>query len=88
MFLGRVNYPNNCHTLDLTKDSEVEEKGLQRIWFEFENLTNPTNFLLRCLKAVLKARHRVHEDAIDLEWDSSEDVDPPLPYGLTFQRGG
>ena len=37
--LGRVNYPHNCHTLDLTKDSEVEEKGLQRIWFEFENLT-------------------------------------------------
>ena len=41
--LGRVNYPHNCHTLDLTKDTEVEEKGLQRIWFEFENLTKASN---------------------------------------------
>ena len=41
--LGRVNYPHNCHTLDLSKNSEVEEKGLQRIWFEFENLTKASN---------------------------------------------
>ena len=41
--LGRPNYPHNCHTLDLTNNSEVEEKGLQRIWFEFENLTKANN---------------------------------------------
>ena len=42
-FLGRVNYPHNCHTLDLTNNSEVEEKGLQMIWFEFQNLTKVSN---------------------------------------------
>ena len=38
-----MTYPHNCATLDLTNDAEVKEKGLERIWFEFENLKEASN---------------------------------------------
>ena len=44
-FVGRVSYPHNCFTLDLTNNSELTENGLERIWFEFKNLT-ATNSLV------------------------------------------
>ena len=33
----RVNYPNNCYTLDLSNNTEVMEKGIKTLLVEFNN---------------------------------------------------
>ena len=35
----RVNYPNNCQTLDLFEVTELKERVIKQIWMEFEDIT-------------------------------------------------
>ena len=34
---GRVNYPNNCYTLDLSNNTEVMEKGMRTLLVKFNS---------------------------------------------------
>ena len=34
---GRVNYPNNCYTLDLSNNTEVMEKGIKTLFMKFNS---------------------------------------------------
>ena len=35
LILERVNFPHNCYTLDLANMSVVREKGIAKVWLEF-----------------------------------------------------
>ena len=35
LVLERVNFPHNCYTLDLANMTEVREKGVARVWLDF-----------------------------------------------------
>ena len=35
LVLERVNFPHNCYTLDLANMAVVKEKGIARVWLEF-----------------------------------------------------
>ena len=35
LVLERVNFPHNCYTLDLANMTEVKEKGIAKVWLDF-----------------------------------------------------
>lgn len=47
----RVNYPNNCQTLDLLEVTEIKGTIKKQIWIEFENLTD------RSVEIIIKGRN-------------------------------
>lgn len=47
----RVNFPNNCQTLDLLEVTEISETIIKQIWMKFEDLTN------RSVEIIFKGRH-------------------------------
>ena len=44
--LWRLNYPYNCYTLNLSKNDEVQEKGVKQVFFTFPLMENTSMELL------------------------------------------
>jgi hypothetical protein len=42
VYLGRVNFPDNCYTLDLENNEDVKEFGIIDLYIHFRNLENRT----------------------------------------------
>jgi hypothetical protein len=40
IYLKSINYPHNCYTLDLTDNSDVREKGIKILMFQFHDMKN------------------------------------------------
>ena len=69
--LWRLNYPYNCYTLNLSKNQEVQEKGVKQIFFTFPLMENTSMELLLKGASMICDReiknHKFYSSGVDIK---------------------
>ena len=63
----RVNFPNNCFTLDITNNKDVKEKGIMKLYILFKEISN----VARIDVNIQGASTSCHRDIMDQSFSAS-----------------
>ena len=60
--IWRINYPTNCYTLDLTNNTDVKDKGVQKLKIQFQTLEKSSlEIMLQDKKLVCNRNIQYHK---------------------------